>query len=197
MPCTVSWTPCVTEARRHRVFFALWPDDATRAALHRLAREMARRNGRAMAEENIHLTLAFIGNVDKAGRDCLLAAAAGISGEVFTLRLDACGFWARPRVAWVGPKRPPAALMALAGRLNRALEAACGWQPERRAFLPHVTLVRKAGRLVRPRVFEPIEWKVDSFCLVESHPTDKGVRYEPLRCWPLGAAGNAENPGPS
>ncbi|MCK6429025.1 MAG: hypothetical protein L6Q72_08010 [Burkholderiaceae bacterium] len=50
-----------------RCFVALWPDDAARERLAAVAREQQRRfpRARAMRAENLHLTLAFIGELDE------------------------------------------------------------------------------------------------------------------------------------
>ncbi|WJW74737.1 RNA 2',3'-cyclic phosphodiesterase [Thiohalobacter sp. IOR34] len=174
---------------RQRLFFALWPDAATRSALARVARAVARGNGRPVAADNLHLTLAFIGPVDAEQRDCLRRAAAGVGGSAFRLRLDQYGYWQRPRIAWLGAGEVPEALSSLVRRLNEALATECGHQPDPRPFAVHVTLARKARRRRVPEEVVPIDWAVDRFCLVESRSTDNGVRYELLECWPL--AGDA------
>jgi hypothetical protein len=52
------------EARSHRVFFALWPDDEATAHLSALAHELTTRGGgRVMRPASLHLTLAFVGAV--------------------------------------------------------------------------------------------------------------------------------------
>jgi 2'-5' RNA ligase len=58
-----------------RMFFALWPDAAARAALAGLAAEVVRGGGgRAPAAANLHLTLAFVGAVAPERREALHAA---------------------------------------------------------------------------------------------------------------------------
>src|SRR5690606_7943609 len=50
------------EAGLRRIFFALWPDDATRGAIERACRQAVRRSGgRPTAKRNLHLTVAFLG----------------------------------------------------------------------------------------------------------------------------------------
>ena len=56
--------PTLRKPRTARVFFALWPDADARVALAALAREIAARTkGRAPPAANLHMTLAFIGEV--------------------------------------------------------------------------------------------------------------------------------------
>ena len=59
---------------RHRVFFALWPDDATRAAISRATREAVRLSGgRPIAKERLHVTVAFLGELTAAGLEAARA----------------------------------------------------------------------------------------------------------------------------
>ncbi|MDH5265059.1 MAG: RNA 2',3'-cyclic phosphodiesterase, partial [Betaproteobacteria bacterium] len=63
-----------------RLFFALWPDAAARAALADLARATANRyGGRAVPAANLHLTLVFLGEVDPARIAALRRAVDGLA----------------------------------------------------------------------------------------------------------------------
>ena len=168
----------------HRLFFALWPDGRTREALGKLQRALPVRGGRPVRQENIHLTLAFIGNVDADTRDCLVDAARQVTGAPVSLPIERVGYFPRPRVVWVGPQRTPESLIELVGHLNRAL-APCGYEPERRPFRAHITLFRKVARAPKPFEFDPIAWQAPAFQLVESIPEPGGVRYAVLEEFPL------------
>ena len=109
----------------YRLFFALWPDGQTREALTRLQKALAVGGGRRMQPENIHLTLAFIGNVDADTRRCLIDQARQVSGPALTFPVERVGHFPRPRVVWVGPDRTPESMSTLVDRLNAAL-APCG-----------------------------------------------------------------------
>jgi len=165
-----------------RLFFALWPDDATRRRIAALAREIA---PQPVPAANLHLTLAFLGPRTAAELDCLQAAAGEVRAEPFELELDFLGGWARKRIQWLGTSHIPAALTALVAALNAAL-AGCGYEPESRPYAPHITLSRKARQPVSRRLEAPVRWPVGDFVLAESVATDGGVRYEVLARWPLG-----------
>ena len=65
-----------------RVFFAIWPGDAARKRLLEITDGLQRNlacTGRRIRAENIHLTLVFVGNVDKSGLEALCRAAEGIA----------------------------------------------------------------------------------------------------------------------
>ena len=86
-----------------RLFFALWPDAAARAVLAAAVTEPVRLSGgRAVAESNLHVTLAFLGSVAQPRvrelRQIASAVAAACSGEQpLMLRFDALAHWPRPQ----------------------------------------------------------------------------------------------------
>ncbi len=168
-----------------RLFFAIWPDAALSRRLDELAGAVKKQaGGRVQKRENIHLTLRFIGAVDAETEQCLVEAAATIRAEKMQLNLDTLGFWPRPRVAWIAPGQPPAALAELAAKLE-ALCVACGIEAESRAFAPHITLLRKVRAVQRMPEFSPLIWPVDEFVLALSETLQEGVRYTVLQRWSL------------
>lgn len=168
-----------------RLFFAIWPDETTRQAMWALSRQGQRRGGRAVAAEKLHLTLLFIGEADAAQQACLEAAAGRVCAPAFDMVLDEQGGFARSRVAWLGMSELPPALLQLHSRLQSALAAECGIEPEHRPYVPHVTLRRRARPFRRERLADPLSWPVRDFVLVASQLTPEGSRYEVLRRWPL------------
>jgi len=171
-------------ARRERLFFALWPDPATRAALARLLRLDSIDLGRPVTVANLHLTLAFLGACDRAQRDGVESLAARLTGSPFILTLNRLGCWSRSRIVWSAPETTPAALAGLVGGLHEAL-AARGLVAERRPFHAHVTLARRVSGARPDQPHPPIRWPVDAFCLVASETRSEGARYRVLRRWPL------------
>lgn len=166
-----------------RLFFALWPQQELREQLARLTRDVSA-HGRPVADHNLHLTLVFLGNIIADTRNCLSAAAAGLHVPRFTLTLDQSGYWPKPRILWLGASHVPDALVALVDGLNAALTK-CGLTPESRGYQPHITLLRKAERPQGELLVKPLEWKAESFCLVESSNETDGVVYRILNSWNL------------
>jgi 2'-5' RNA ligase len=176
----------VTEAEpaadSHRVFFALWPDDATRGAISRATRAAVQSSGgRPIAKERLHLTVAFLGELTAAG---LTAARATppIRVGAFDVTLDAVGVWPESRILWLAPRTPPEALATLEVTLWERL-ATQGFRAEERVYLPHITLARRA-RPIEAAV-EPVHWPVRELALVESFRAHRNVHYEVLESWPL------------
>jgi 2'-5' RNA ligase len=166
-----------TAARPLRLFFALWPDGAARAALERWTAAIHRvGGGRATRGDSIHMTLAFLGATEAARLEEVKAAAAGVQVRPFDLVIDEAGFWKHKHLAWAGASESPEALATLVADLRAALAAArLAFDPK--PFVPHVTLVRRARPgFVMPRL-EPIPWQVDGFVLVRSVMRPDGSDY--------------------
>ena len=167
---------------RHRVFFALWPDDATRAAISRATRDaVSLSGGRPIAKDRLHVTVAFLGELPAAGLD-VARGAPPIPVGAFDLVLDAVGLWPESKILWLAPSAPPEALGHLEARLWDAL-AERGFHTEDRVYRPHMTLARRA-RPVEITV-EPVPFAVRDLVLVESFPDGRNVHYEVLERWPL------------
>lgn len=172
-----------------RLFFALWPDRAARAALARLAREVAlHAHGRPPLDERLHLTLAFLGAVDPARLPAIEAAGATAAGAArpFDLALSRIGGTGYG-IAWFTPDGVPDELARLHDRLVTELECA-GFARERRMFRPHVTLARDCLRPAHRGRLPSIAWNADRLLLMASLPAPGGSHYREVGAWPLGPA---------
>jgi 2'-5' RNA ligase len=172
-----------------RVFFALWPDAGVRDALSALARDTAAQaRGRAPLAGNLHLTLAFLGDVAAPRIAALQAIGPAVASAVgpFTVTLDRVGAFGNGGTAWVGASAPPRELERLAQLLTGAL-AKDGFPTERRAFHPHVTLARRCRHPTGTGIIVSIEWRVERITLNASERAPTGPRYRELGAWSLGA----------
>lgn len=168
---------------RARVFFALWPGEQVRNLIvAATARPLAGLPGRPVPAANLHLTLAFLHSVERERLPGLVAMAQTLVLPPMTLVLDRWGFFAGPRVLWLGPATIPDALAAFEGTLWEAL-APLGFRREHARFHPHVTVRRKAvGAPASPP--EPVSWPVTDWALVQSRPGQIGSIYTALAQWP-------------
>ena len=167
-----------------RVFFALWPGAETRRQFAQWTQALRGEcGGRAMRDENLHLTLVFIGNLAAGRLDALEAAAAGIACAPFLLEFERPAFWRRNRIVCAEPVAVPPALAELVAGLEAAL-AQAGVGFDRRPYVPHTTLLRNAHRGPAEFSGASIRWQVDGFALLCSQPEAGGVRYWPLASWP-------------
>ena len=172
---------------RARVFFALWPKPRVRESLAAVTRAaQAECGGRATAAEKLHLTLAFLGDVDRARLAAVRSIASAVTGAPFELHLTRVGWWRHNHIVWAGSDHSPQGLEELVSSLHRGLSAE-GYAFEDRPYAAHVTLVRNALRAPAQAAIPRLVWPVAAFALVESVPAGGGVRYEVLAQWPLGA----------
>lgn len=173
-----------------RLFFALQPDARARRLLAELARDVANATGgRAPGAGNLHVTLAFLGDVAPARVVAVEAIGAMAASAVapFLLTLDRVGYFRNAGVAWAGTGAVPPGLQRLFDVLRDALQAA-RLPVERRAFHPHVTLARRCTRVLPEAPIAQsthIVWRADALTLMASDTLPGGSRYRQLAVWPL------------
>jgi len=156
-------------------------------ALADLAREVVREGGgRPTAPNQIHLTLAFLGDQPAARVETLRSLGGGLRARAFTLALDTLGGFPRTGVAWLGASVIQPHLGALHGELARALQKG-GFAVDERPYAPHLTLARRSVATTERRLPQPLCWAVTSFFLVVSELGRSGPAYRTLAEWPLTA----------
>jgi RNA 2',3'-cyclic 3'-phosphodiesterase len=142
---------------------------------------------RAVGDDALHVTLAFLGHrpLDDIEPACE-AVRAAVDGPVRALSLG--------DALWLAPRRPhvltvevadrDGALFALQERLVAALVDAVGYEPERRRFRPHVTVarVRHGAAARRSGLPDPprAEFAGDAVVLFRSWLGGGPARYEAL-----------------
>lgn len=142
---------------------------------------------RWVPEEQIHLTLRFIGEVDGAVFQDIKAGLEDVKHAPFPMRLQGLGFFPprkSPRVLWAGIEKNDA-LVQLRNRAEAVL-VRCGLAPETRKFAPHVTLARltntPVGRLANflagNGLYATEPFMVDAFHLYSSFLTSKGAFHQ-------------------
>ena len=141
----------------------------------------ARTQGRPAPSLNLHVTVAFIGEVDAERIDALRAIGALVAPNVppFVLTLDRAGTFRGTGIAWAGASSPPPPLVELAQSLADAL-AAHGFPSDRRAFSPHVTLARRCKAPGLAVLAMPVAWAVTRLALDVSEPGYAAPRYREL-----------------
>lgn len=175
----------MAEARRERLFFALWPDPDLRSRLATTGATALEGGGHLVPPERLHLTLAFVGDVDTSVRRCLLEGAGRIAAPPFTLILDRLGWWCRSQVLWAGTDQVPAGLARLVAEVRRVC-GRCDVTLEDRAFAAHVTLARKVRRAATGKSPPGLVWSVGEFALVRSVTGRDGPSYTTVATWSLG-----------
>ena len=175
----------------HRLFVALRPPRAIRAllidAMHGLAA------ARWQSDEQLHLTLRFIGEVDHHRAEDIAAALGYLHAPAVTARISGVGTFerqGRPHSLWAGVE-PHALLAALHRKVDQCL-VRVGIAPETRAFAPHITLARlnRSAGPVAPFLalhgdLASAPFLFSDVILFESELARGGARYHPVARYPL------------
>jgi 2'-5' RNA ligase len=170
-----------------RLFVALELPAGVRARLAAFGHAAAGRADalRPVAEDALHLTLAFLGHRDVADIEPAAAVVRETSGDAIALALG--------DPLWLAPRRPHVLTVALddrggalgalrddvVGRLASSLD----WEPDRRRFRPHVTVarVRRGARPGRDLPAAPqATFAAEAVTLFRSHLGRGPARYEAL-----------------
>ena len=124
-----------------RLFLALRLDNSTRALLSGLGAQVP--GAHPVSEEQLHLTLRFIGEVDGATFRDIREGLWGLPAPPVVLSISGVGHFpprGKPRILWAGVE-PSAELASLRNKVNHILRE-CGISPEERKYHPHITLAR-------------------------------------------------------
>lgn len=169
-----------------RLFVALDLPADVRADLAAWCGRVAPDGVRRVPADHLHLTLAFLGSRSQDDADAVASLLPGVAAPPGSLRTAGA--------LWLPPRRPDVLTVAIAGgdRLDAlraglvaALREAIGFEPEARAFRPHVTVGRipRDTRLRRPQELQvppPTTFAAQALTLYRSHTQRGGARYEAL-----------------
>jgi len=176
----------------HRLFVAIRPPAAIRGLLLGVMGGIS--GARWQTEDQLHLTLRFVGEVDRHRAGDIHAALGGIHHAPFEIALNGIGAFERrgqPDAVWAGVA-PHETLKALHRKIDAAL-IRVGIAPDERAYLPHITLARlkrssgPVGNLLQQSGgLASAPFVVDSFALFESTLTPEGAVYSIVERYRLG-----------
>jgi 2'-5' RNA ligase len=151
---------------------------------------------RPVPQENMHLTLAFLGELPEPVVADIDLALRRVRAPGFALGFAGLGLFggAKPRVVYAAIAESPA-LRHLQAKVETAARGAGMAEPPRR-YAPHVTLARLAERGVdRTRLERAVAGRtgpvappftVEDFRLYRSRLGGAGASYEELARYPLG-----------
>jgi RNA 2',3'-cyclic 3'-phosphodiesterase len=149
--------------------------------------------------EKIHLTLKFFGNIDESRIDPIVKSIERPTQTIspFSLKVRGVGAFPHlknPRVIWMGLVDGKEVLVSFQKQLEKELEK-IGFEPEERAFHPHLTLGRMksskareelTGRMERHQEEEFGDFQVERIVLFKSDLKPTGPIYTSLREIKLG-----------
>jgi 2'-5' RNA ligase len=151
-----------------RLFIAINFSEEIRARLITLRDELKSnsQSGRFSLPENLHLTLAFIGEVSPKKVEKIQAILDTVEFTPFNVEVDRLGTFSRGTLWWAG-LREDKPLTDLQYEVVFKL-AHCGFEMDGRAYHPHITLGREVVTAMRPRSIEPFGETVHSIELMKS-----------------------------
>ena len=176
----------------HRLFVAIRPPEHIRDLLLDTMDDSP--DFRWQDDGQLHLTLRFIGEVERPVAEDLADALGRTRAPPFAFRIKGVGRFDQRNsgALWAGvePREP---LAALAAKIERLCQQ-CGLEPERRLFHPHITLARWRGHRSREaedfvalrRAIASEPFAVEAFALFESRLSRHGAHYEEVANYPLG-----------
>src|SRR6267143_2484533 len=175
-----------------RVFIAVDLPNELRKELAELERQLKPLTDTVkwVAPESIHITLKFIGEVPDKQAEDIDAALTGLTWKPFTVTVRGVGFFPgnrSPRVFWAGMEAPT--MQKLAEELDSRMERS-GFEKEKRAFRPHITLARARDSRIDSSLVAAASkyaehqfgsFTVDRIFLFKSILKPTGAVYERLR----------------
>lgn len=156
-----------------RLFIAIPLSDAMKDALTAVQDEMYDKGvrGNFTSRENMHLTLAFIG--EYPDKDQVMDALSTVSFSAFSLSLSGMGCF---RDLWWAGMDESAPLHAVVRRIRHAL-ADHNIPFDRKRFSPHITLIRKATGTMPGIQIEKVSMPVERILLMRSDRGKRGMIY--------------------
>jgi 2'-5' RNA ligase len=169
-----------------RLFFAVEVPSQIKSELEAFCRGVDKEHWRAVNPAQLHITLAFMGEVPEDALEKVIAAGKAAAGQVkpFTVELCDTGVFpesAEPRVLYAGVNAPE--ISSLAAFFRDEL----GSLTDQKKFRPHLTLARRRAERARKDLRKiRADWLVSSFTLFKSTLTDSGPRHEVVQSFSLG-----------
>lgn len=128
-----------------RLFFALWPSTEIRQQLIAISKATARQSdGRRTHDENLHVTLRFLGSMPEDKLACIDQVASNIKVSPFELMLDQIMFKKRHEMIWLTSDEPEQ-IKNLVNQLEQGMQK-CGFAAEKYSYKPHVTMACKVRK---------------------------------------------------
>jgi RNA 2',3'-cyclic 3'-phosphodiesterase len=169
-----------------RLFIGAFLPEETKKEVTELQQRIAKLslfNGKSAEEENLHLTLKFLGEVKEEKLPGIKEALGRIKQKTVGTKIEGAGIFtpSRPRIVWLQIR----GFEELQKKIDEEMEGV-GFKKEER-FMSHITISRikhitpiNARKLLEElqKIAPGKEAKVKKFALIESELTPKGPKYK-------------------
>ncbi|MBC3765149.1 RNA 2',3'-cyclic phosphodiesterase [Neptunicella marina] len=169
-----------------RCFIGLEPDAKSKMAIDNWRQHALPAIEGKVPAANFHITLAFLGQLNHSQLEQLQTTLEQATAlPACSIQLNTLGYFAKPKVLFVGTDEIQPELMQLATSVTSLTQQA-GLQLRHQTYVPHVTLYRKCPSNPPAALFSPdIELQFTQFHLYESVSSSGGVRYPIINSWSL------------
>jgi 2'-5' RNA ligase len=160
-----------------RLFIAINFNDETRLRLLALRDKLRGKSehARFTLPENLHLTLAFIGEVSPKKAPKISAILETVDFDPFNAEINRLGAFSGGAL-WYAGLREDEPLMPLQREITRKL-ALCGFEMDGRKYSPHITLGREIVTDAKPWAIEPFGETVGAIELMKSERIGGKLTY--------------------
>ncbi len=169
---------------QHRLFFAIDFDDEFKQSLVDWI-DTLDINGRRVEQENLHLTLQFLGDVSNHQVFDVIDAISVPQVRPFPIEISKTGYFPKNEILFCDIDNDNRSIQQLSSNIANSLQSLRFIKRDKRRFHPHVTIARDALPPVDFHSPKPLTTQVKYFCLMESIFIKSGVHYEIVEQWPL------------
>lgn len=160
-----------------RLFIAINFNDETRAKLLTLRDELRSRSesGNFSLPGNLHLTLAFIGEVNPKKLDKIKAILDTVTVSPFKATIERLGTFSRGTLWYTGLSEDKPLMILQRETLHKL--GLCGFEMDGRKYTPHITLGREVVTDTAPWQIVPFSETVTSIDLMKSERISGKLTY--------------------
>lgn len=142
-------------------------------------------DARPVPPANFHITLSFLGETSERQLDDILSNLQEPELSPFEVRIGDLIFWQKQGIVALGVEDPDDNLARLKSNLESQLNHLSIRQFDKKDFVPHITLFRKALQPPKHNVPFSAKLKVNRVSLMHSQKARDGVFYDSVESWTL------------
>jgi len=169
-----------------RLFFAIELPQEIKNKLEIIQQTTPVFSGRAVSPHNFHITLEFLGAIDKNLLHDLADATSIPAIKPFPIAIERYAYYPKTEIGCVEVTQGKQTLKKIKEHINQCLASeGLHFAKSKHSFRPHVTLFRDCQPIDAIDQTIDLAFEVESFCLMQSHQNEKGVYYEVIEEWPV------------
>jgi len=177
--------------KRHKIFVAINLPAEIKKIITNHEKSWQNLPAKWVEEENLHITIAFLGSItdQELGEVCMAAKRIADNNDSFSIKLESVGYGPTNKLpykmVWLKGQKSRE-LSSLKRNLENELSEVINFKPESRGFIPHITLARINQMQLRvmdleeiPEINEQLDldFEVESIDVMESVLTKEGSEY--------------------